>query len=110
MLTRQDIVDALTGVEGVTPSLFRPTVVAPGHAWPTMRGWERVQPRIFEQRWGVYVVLASDDQAAAARWDLLVPVVLNALYPIMTVDEIQAAKVTEDPAAPLCAVFVARSE
>jgi hypothetical protein len=110
MLTRQDIVDALSDVEGVTPSLFRPTVVAPGHAWPTMRGWERAQPRIFEQVWGVYVVLASDDQAAAAAWDLLVPVVLNALYPIMTIDQIQPAKVTDDAAAPLCAIFVARSE
>ena len=110
MLTRQDIVDALTGIEGVTPSLFRPTVIAPGHAWPTMRGWERQQPRIFEQVWGVYVVLASDDQAAAARWDVLVPVVLVALYQIMTVDQIQPVKVTDDPASPLGAVFVARSE
>lgn len=110
MLTRQDIVDALTGVEGVTPSLFRPTAIAPGQAWPTMRGLGRAQARIFEQRWGVYLVLASDDQSAAAQWDVLVPVVLNALHPIMTVDEVLPTKVTDDNAAPLCAVFVARSE
>lgn len=109
-VTRQGIVDALTGIEGVTAHLFRPTVVAPGQAWPTMRGWERAQPGIFEQRWGVFLVLASDDQAAAAQWDLLVPQVLQALYAIMTVDEVQAARVTDDNAAPLCAVFVARSE
>jgi hypothetical protein len=109
-LTRQDIVDALAPVAGVSPSLFRPTVIAPGQAWPTMRGWTRDEGPLFRQRWGVYLVLANDDRAAAAQWDLLVPGVLQALWPIMTVDEIQAAKLTDDTAAPLCAIFVARSE
>jgi len=109
-LTRQDIVNALTPVSGVTPHLFRPTSIAPGQAWPSMRKLERAAPRVFEQVWGIYLVLASDDMAAALAWDEKVPPVLEALYQITVVDEVLAARVTDEPSAPLCAIFVARSE
>jgi hypothetical protein len=110
-LTRADIVTALSAVDGVRVTEFRPPIPSAGQAWPTMRGRAKVQGRLFEQLWGVYFALGIDDRAAAAAWDTMVTPLTDALENIMAVDEVQAVSLAVESAAPLlCAVFVARSE
>lgn len=67
---RQALADALSTVDGVKGSKYRPTVVMPGAAWPLLDGLEAANgvPG-FDATWRAVVVLPADEQRASEWFD-----------------------------------------
>jgi hypothetical protein len=72
---RDQIVQALYGVPGVTPYRHRPDVLAEGAAWPLFGPSTRDAGTAFLQTWRVTVVLPADEIQASdwidSHWALL---------------------------------------
>ncbi|HEY3516611.1 MAG TPA: hypothetical protein VGL98_06145 [Gammaproteobacteria bacterium] len=67
---RQAIADALSTVDGVTGSRYRPTVIAPGAAWPLLDSLAAADGvPAFEVTWRVLVALPTGEQRASEWFD-----------------------------------------
>lgn len=67
---RQALADAISTVDGVKGHKYRPTVLAPGAAWPLLGELERASSvPAFEVTWRVVIVLPADEQRASEWFD-----------------------------------------
>lgn len=94
MIGRQDIVDALAAVPGITASSAVPDTITPGMAWPVWAStrWlnmTRQGPR--EYRWRVFVAITNATAEAAADYlDPLIEPVGQALTDVgLTVELVE---------------------
>lgn len=73
-VTRQDIADALSTVDGVTGSALPPSTVQPGLGWPqaVTDGRLRINDHAAQASFWVWVVLPATEQAAELAYDELV--------------------------------------
>ena len=110
MSTREDIREALTDVDGVSPAAYRPTVLKTGDAWPLLSLLERGDGWAFTRTWRVFVVLPQDERAASDRFDALVPDLLDALEPIGYVDRFEPVKIETSGGDLLALAVTLRSE
>jgi hypothetical protein len=80
-VTRQDIADALSTVEGVTGSALPPSVPNPGAGWPqaVADGRIRLNDHAAQASFWCWVVLPATGQAAELAYDALVWQVEDAL-------------------------------
>lgn len=76
MTARQDIVDALATVEGLSAFHAQPPVVAAGSAWPVLSRTEWVNGCFVQGTWFVFVALPAGSElvTVAAGDELLEPV------------------------------------
>lgn len=66
---RQEIAAALSTVDGVTGSPYRPRLLDTGAAWPMLQALERDQVPDLDVTWRVAVVLPADEETAAVWFD-----------------------------------------
>lgn len=92
---RQAIVDALSTVDGVTGSTYRPTVMTPGSAWPLLDSIDRPD-RDFTVRWRVVVILPADERRASEWFDAHHELVAEALEDFGYVERIEPGIVATD--------------
>lgn len=100
---RQALADALSTVDGVTGSKYRPTVLIPGAGWPLLGGIDRSQD--YEVTWRVVVVLPGDERKASEWFDAHHEEVADALEDFGYVERIEPGIVATD-AGDLEAMFV----
>lgn len=79
--TRQIIADAITGagVTGLRGHKYRPNTPAPGDAYPLMGPAERGPGDAFGITWRVVLIGGSDETAAEALFDRVLPPLVDAL-------------------------------
>jgi hypothetical protein len=97
---RQAIKTALADVDGVTPYLYAPNTFKPGDAWAQWAGQEAADPGPYQstmtQRYRVVLVTHADAQAADEQTDALLPLVIDALVPVLQVYEVVPGKIPAD--------------
>lgn len=73
---RAAIAAALSTVSGVTGYAFRPTVLKPGDAWPTLPTLDRQADIVWRPTWRVLVFLPQDEEESSnwldAHFDAIV--------------------------------------
>lgn len=108
---RQDIATALSGVESVTGSAYRPMSIGPGSAWPQMSTVERGPGRQFGVTWRIFVALSGDEKTATTKTDELLEPLVEALEAVVFVDTIDFIELTLDQAGSIFGLQItARSE
>jgi hypothetical protein len=106
---RQDIADLLSAVEGLTGHAYRPRVVAPGSAWPTLVRVDR-RPGGFQATWKILVALSGDEPTATTRADDLLPSMLPALEQAVYVDSVIPVALTTGAGDAYALEITVRSE
>lgn len=84
--TRQSIADAISTVDGLQGFPERPTIPAPGNAWPLVAEMNRGPAIAFETTWRVAIVLSPDVGTATDQFDTLIPQACQALQSELYVD------------------------
>lgn len=113
---KQDVVNALAGVDDVTGYLYSPTVWKPGDAWAQWAGAEPGESgrysRNFTHTYRVIVVLPADRETADRFADDRMADLVDALAPHLTVTEIVYTKLPAEgsQAAYNSLVFIGETE
>ncbi|HET8716664.1 MAG TPA: hypothetical protein VFM50_02850 [Nocardioidaceae bacterium] len=107
--TRQAIATALSTVSGVTGYPARPDALSEGDGWPQWRG-AATHAYAFENTWAVLVVLPAGDVSADAFADSHGESLVDALRPIMFVDNIAPATLDTEAGQMYALLISGRSE
>lgn len=91
---RQDLANALSGVDGVTGSKYRPAVLAPGAAWPLLESIDR--DRDMQVTWRAAIVLPRDERRASEWFDSHHEAVTDAIADFGYVERIQPGLIGTD--------------
>lgn len=78
-MSRQEIADVLSTVDGVTGFKFKPTVVDTGDAFPLLESRERGPAQDYENTWNIVVVLPVGDEDASNWHDSHYEAIADAL-------------------------------
>lgn len=90
---RAAIAAALSTVDGITGSAYRPTVLDQGAAWPLISRLTRGPARDYRVTWRVAVVLPADERRAADFFDAHVDALTDALDDVAWVSGIEPGAV-----------------
>lgn len=107
--TRQAIADALSTVSGVTGYPARPDALNEGDGWPQWRG-ATPQAYAFENTWAVLVILPAGEVSADAFADSHGEALVEALRPVMFVDQIAPATLDTEAGQMYALMLSGRSE
>jgi hypothetical protein len=108
--SRASIAEALSTVAGVTGYTDRPKATKPGDAWPLVDSLTRVIGDAFETRWRIAVTIANDVGTATDRFDELIPLVTQALKPVLYVDSARPITVPSEAGDLFGVEIIGRSE
>lgn len=87
--TRADIAASIGYIDGVTGSLYRPNVIAPGQGWPLLGAMDRSGGLGFLTTWKVVIVVARDEQAASVWIDTHIDDVVENLEPVGFIERME---------------------
>lgn len=108
-VTRQEIADALSTVDGVSGAEFRPSVLTAGVAWANIGSHDRAEG-FFATTWNVFVILPQNEKAAAIWYDANIGALRNALHVAVYVDRDEPALIPTDAGDLFALMITARSE
>jgi hypothetical protein len=66
---RAALAEALSAIDGVRGTKYRPRVPGPGDAWPLLESLDRAEAYDFEASWRVAVILPPDEVRASEWFD-----------------------------------------
>lgn len=117
MPSRQEIADAIAtiavadGTQTLTASKARPTVMSPGCAWPRIGSVDWNAGAGYGLTWQVWIVLPSQEEAAAVWLEANAAALIQALKPVLFVDRIEPITIPADNTSALLGLLItARSE
>lgn len=109
--TRQAIATALDALPYVQGSAQRPSVMSEGDSWPQWAGAAYARGHAYTNRWNVLLVLPQADDVSADDYaDTHADEIIEALRPVMFVDEFQPAKIPGEAGDLYALLFSGRSE
>ncbi|HVQ96133.1 MAG TPA: hypothetical protein VMU51_34250 [Mycobacteriales bacterium] len=108
--SRDAIAAALSDVDGVTGHRTRPTTLIPGNAWPRLASIDHGPGGAFSATWHVVVVMHGDEAVAAEQLDALLPALVEALGPVLYVDQAAPVQLDTEVGKVLAVQLTGRSE
>lgn len=108
-VTRLDIAEALSTVDGISGSEFRPSVLTAGVAWANIASHDRAEG-FFVATWNVWVVLPKDEKAASVWFDEHIEDLRAALHTVVYVERDEPALIPTDAGEIFALLITARSE
>jgi hypothetical protein len=85
-VTRAELADQLSEVDGVQGYAKRPKVIKPGDAWPLLGSVGNRSGSAFQATWRIFVVLGNDESSAIDKAEALLPELCAAIDPVAYVD------------------------
>lgn len=117
MPSRQEIADAIAtlvvadGTQKLTASKSRPSVMGPGAAWPRLGSVDWNDGAGYGTTWQVWIVMPSQEEAAAVWLEANASALVKALRPVLFVDRIEPITIpVENTTSLLGLLITARSE
>jgi hypothetical protein len=86
--TRATLAAALNTVSGVKGYAYRPTAPRAGDAWPQVATADRAVADAWSISWRILLVLPPDEKGASILFDIVVPLLVDALDPVAYVDSV----------------------
>lgn len=109
-VTRQDIATALSEVDDVKGSEFRPSVLGAGDAWAQVASHDRADGSFFMTGWAIYIVLSADERTAVKWFDDHIEDIRDALEDVVYVERDEPAVIPTDAGDLFALLITARSE
>jgi hypothetical protein len=75
---RQELADALSTIEGLNGTPYRPVVIKGGSAWPLLASAER-ECNTWQLNWSILICLGQDEKVASLATDAILPQLMDAL-------------------------------
>src|SRR5690349_8798305 len=109
--TRQAIATALSTVTGVTGYARRPSVLTEGVGWPQWAGSAYAGGHMYTWLWNILIVLPSADDSTADEFaDEHEDQLLEALRPVLFIDETKPAKIDTEGGPVYALLLTGRSD
>ena len=89
---------------------FPPGGLGFGDAWPQLRSLVRGPGSTWEAAWSIWVVLGADELVASKYFDDFVPLLMDALEPLVFIDQVAPVTVQVSGGEVLALEISARSE
>ncbi|GAA2817454.1 hypothetical protein [Kribbella solani] len=108
--SRAAIAEALSTVEGVTGYPKRPTTWTPGDAIVLVEQIDHTLGVAWQVTWRIVLLLSGDEGVAIEQLDELLPLITDALQPLVYVDTATPEAVQTEGGDMTAVVILARSE
>lgn len=108
--TRAEIAAALSTVDGVTGYTKRPSVWSPGDAIVLVEQIDHVLGVAWQATWRIVLLMSGDEGVAIEQLDELLPLITDALQPIVYIDTATPEAVSTEGGDMTAVVIIARSE